>query len=350
MKPKVFDSINNQIGILENATQIGYRKKFNDLWTASFKLPARDPKNTLCQIMNVVEIFDGNLSVGKYRIIGSSMTSMTEYGAFIEYQCEHVVAFLMGDFIYSQYYQRSMTPPQVLNSLLTNMQSDIASDDSRKRWVLGECDFSTLTYRMSYSFTEMNLLESVFSVPKMIVSVPWQFVYDTDVFPWVLALKQIDSNVNCEIRRGRNLVNIKREVDGSKLCNRMYVLGENGGGVGPIVDQDSIDQYGIATSKVTIKNTGDTDSLRAAGQQALEAYSQPIITYAAEAVDLWKETGREYDRFDEGKVVRIVDPVVNVDIAARIIEVYKPDIDGDPLRVELTISNIGNRYWSLYER
>lgn len=359
MKPKVYDHKNNLLGVLENATQIGYRKKFNDLWTASFKLPSTDPKcETLCQMMNVVEIFDGETSIGKFRIIGSSKSSLTDYSSMIEFNCEHVIAFLMGDYIYSAYGQSNLKVGQVINNLLTIMQTPY-DDQNNRRWVFDadHSDFTSNADKKYYNFTEVNVLDAVFTVPKSITTGEWHFEYDLSSWPWKLSIKKLDTSIGCEIRRGRNLVDISREIDTTKLCNKLYVFGENGGSIASvndnkeyIIDQDSIDQYGVATNLTRLSCLGNSQSLKDAGQQVLDVYCQPIISYEAEAVDLWKETGREYDRFDEGKVVRIVDPVVNVDIAARIIEVYKPDIDGDPLRVELTISNIGNRYWSLYER
>ena len=359
MKPRVYDNRNNLLGVLENATQIGYRKKFNDLWTASFKLPSTDPKcESLCTMMNVVEIFDGDTSIGKFRIIGASKSSLTDYGSMIEYQCEHIIAFLMGDYIYSQYGQANLKVGQVINNLLTIMQTPY-DDQNNRRWVFDadHSDFTSNADKKYYSFTDIHVFDAVFAVPKSITTGQWHFEYDTAAWPWSLSIKKLGTDIECEVRRGRNLVNITREIDSSKLCNKLYVFGENGGSIASvndnkeyIVDQDSIDQYGVNTSKTSIACTGNSQSLKDAGQQVLETYSQPIITYSVEAVDRWKETGREYDRFDEGKNVRIVDPVVDVDIVARIIEVHKPDVDDDPLHVELTISNIGNRYWSLYER
>ena len=96
MKPRVYNKNMELIGVLENATEVGYTRKFNDLYIASFKLPVDDPKNALCEAYNIVDIFDGDVSKGKYRILESPDSDLTSDGAYIEYTCEHVIAFLLN--------------------------------------------------------------------------------------------------------------------------------------------------------------------------------------------------------------------------------------------------------------
>lgn len=48
MHPKVYDLNLNLVAILENAFNIGYEIRLNELWTAHFSLPADDQKLTEC--------------------------------------------------------------------------------------------------------------------------------------------------------------------------------------------------------------------------------------------------------------------------------------------------------------
>ena len=65
----------------------------NSLWTASFSLPADDPKNIYCQPFNFVEIYDNKKRVEIFRIIGEDLTRSNI--TTIYYECEHVLATLL---------------------------------------------------------------------------------------------------------------------------------------------------------------------------------------------------------------------------------------------------------------
>ena len=354
MKPRVYDNKGHLIGILENAVEITYSKKFNDLWTAGFKLPVPDPKNALCQMMNLVEIYDGERSMGLYRIVEAPSTSLTEFGSYVEYSLEHVITFLMGDFIYTQSMSGNTTVKNAILHLLGKQTPITVDGTSLVRWQLGECDYTETKF---YQFEETNLLKALFDVPLQITDSVWHYEYDTSALPWTMDMKGLTNAINCEIRYGKNLVDIERQIDASKLVNRLYVFGPNGETISSvnsgqlyIDDAESIAQYGVFAGEYKSETTGSAQALKDDGLQALAAYSQPVISYSVKAIDTYLETGRERDRFDEGKVARIVATNQDIDIVARIIEVTKNDVDGDPLAVDLTIANIGNRFWRLYDR
>ena len=48
----------NPIATLENATEIGYEKVTNDLWTAHFTMPEQDPDNKYITPRHFVEVYD----------------------------------------------------------------------------------------------------------------------------------------------------------------------------------------------------------------------------------------------------------------------------------------------------
>ena len=57
----VYDQDGKLLAVLENAGDVGFELKHNDLWTGSFTLPAGDPKNAFCQAHNLVRLPDGTL-------------------------------------------------------------------------------------------------------------------------------------------------------------------------------------------------------------------------------------------------------------------------------------------------
>lgn len=86
-----------RIGTIRHASKVGYKRMFNDLHTASFEIPADDDAdNDLCETVHgIVDIVDGDKSVGKYRICDQPESDITGEGEFIQYELEHVIAFCL---------------------------------------------------------------------------------------------------------------------------------------------------------------------------------------------------------------------------------------------------------------
>ena len=94
-KPQIFNRDMKRLAYLDNALAVGYGLETNSLWTATFTLPADDPKNAYCTPLNFVEIFDGDERIDLFRIIGEDMERSN--GATRYYDCEHVLATLLSD-------------------------------------------------------------------------------------------------------------------------------------------------------------------------------------------------------------------------------------------------------------
>lgn len=341
MKPRIYDKSMNLIGVLQNATEVGYKHKNNDLYTAKFKLPVNDAKNELCNTFSIVDIFDGDESKGKYRILDMPDADVTSEGAFNEYSCEHVIAFLLNDVI-DGYLELGGTGVSTATVIIA-----ILAKQTVQRWKLGRCDFD---YQFQYSWENTNLLEALFSIPTCFED-KYRWTYDTSSYPWTINLIRQGSERDCEIRRKRNMNAIKRKMDSSRLCTRLYCKG-SGEGVNqltiaevndgkPYIDADAatIAKYGILCSHYIDLTCTDASTLLAKGKQILKEIKAPVFTYTASAIDLYKATGYSWDKFDEGKNVRVVDEEKALDIDAMIIEVSKNDVDGKPLDMSITISS-----------
>ena len=122
----------------------------NSLWTATFTLPADDPKNAYCAPLNFVEIFDGDERIDLFRIIGEDMERSN--GATRYYDCEHVLATLLSDVLF-QYHQcggSGVKTADVLNYILARQ--------TRQNWKLGACDFKRY---FEYNWENSTLLSAV---------------------------------------------------------------------------------------------------------------------------------------------------------------------------------------------
>lgn len=340
MKPRIYDKSMNLIGVLQNATEVGYRHKFNDLYTAKFKLPVSDPKNSLCETYNIVDIFDGDESKGKYRILEEPESDVTSDSTFIEYSLEHVITFLINDVIdgYLELGGYNFRTRAVLEYILNKQ--------TVKRWQLGTCDFDR---QFQYSWENTSLMDALFSVPTCFDE-DYHWEYDTSSYPWTIHLKRTSTDRSCEIRRKRNMKFIKRHIDGSKLCTRLYCKGYGEGvnqltvaevnnGLPYIQDAAAVAKYGILSSHWIDRRFTHAETLYARGLAILNELKNPAISYTASAVDLSKVTGQEWDKFDEGKYVHMIDEERNIDVDAMIIETGKDDVDGRPLEMSITICN-----------
>ena len=184
MRIPIYNRDMTRIGTIRHASKVGYKRMFNDLHTASFEIPADDDAdNDLCETVHgIVDIVDGDKSVGKYRICDQPESDITGEGEFIQYELEHVIAFLFDDRIdgYLEMGGTGVYTEDIIRHLL--------SLQTVKRWQLGRCDFR---YQFQYSWEKEDLLNALFSIPKCFDS-DYHWTYDTDSYPWTIPLVRAD--------------------------------------------------------------------------------------------------------------------------------------------------------------
>ncbi|MBQ8092364.1 MAG: phage tail protein [Clostridia bacterium] len=353
-KPVVYDRNMNRLGTLQRAMDIGFVHVFNDLWQASFSLPVRDAGNLLCQgVHTIVDIPDGRKSAGKYRISSEPESALRTEDAKHAYTLEHVLAFLLDDRLngYVELGGSGVTTEMVIRRLL--------DFQSVRRWQLGTCAFS---YQFQYAWENEDLLSALFSIPRCLDE-PYHWVYDTDTYPFTIHLLRGEAEPACGLRFGRNERGIRRGRDLSTLCTRLYCLG-SGEGVNqtgirdaagnsshlPYIESANIDRYGVIARHLIDPAIQDPDVLYEKGKAYLHALEEPKVTYTIEALDLFRRTGLDWDRLEEGRVIRITDPGMDIDTAATIIEYRKTDVDGAPLEATVTLANRTEDVSAMLER
>lgn len=337
--PQVFDREMHRLCYLQNAFDVGYTLPLNELWTATFSLPADDPKNGFCAGRNYVEIYDGERRIGLFRIIGADLSRSDT--AAIVYNCEHVLATLLDDVLF-QYHQTTLvdarTTIQVLQYILAQQTSE--------RWVLGGCDF---TRRFEYNFENENLLSSLFSVPRCFDE-EYRWEWNTESAPWRLYLRAANTELKSEIRYQKNMTEITRAIDYSPQANRIYALGYGEGdnqltirdvnqNTPYVEDAASQQEYGLVASILADTRFEHPDTLKAYAQALLRQYKDPYITYTASALDLFRLNGDDFCKFAPGDVIRVIDTVDNIVVNTRIVQVEKTDVRGDPGAVNITLAN-----------
>lgn len=335
---RILNAERKPVAILENAYAIGYERNINGLWNAGFSLPLDDPKNEQCKPFNYVELTDvDGAYIGLFRIVPVKTRKLATINE-ISYYLEHVLASLLNDVLF-MYHQRS-------NFTTRSNIEYILSQQTTKHWRLGEVDF---TRYFHYKWENENgLLGALFSITEPFDE-PFEWTWDTQSYPWTLNLVTPSDKPTAEIRYGKNLAEIEREVDPSNIVNRLYPLGygegvnqlniRNVNGGQPYIDNAaSIAEYGLQSYVWVDRRFEDEESLYASAQAFLDEWSVPIVSYRVKAVDLSSLTGLSIDEFTVGKVVRVVDPEIGT-FNARIVAEDKQNMLGEPYDINLTLSN-----------
>ncbi len=335
--PIVYDLDFKKIAILEHATRIGYERPYNGLWTASFGLPADDPKNALCRVLRYVEIFDNTL-LGLFRIL--PITKIRQNETYVHYSLEHVFATLMDSTLF-RYHEIGGT-----GTYTAEVLQYILSKQDVVRWQLGQVDFNR---QFQYSWENENLLAALLSVPKPFDE-DYRWTWATETYPWTLNLLKADNELGPEVRFSRNLKDLEYTEDPTNLCTRLYVLGQ-GEGVNqlgiekvnptgkPYVDADTIHQYGLVSKTWVDRRYEDEESLFESAKAALEQLKVPRTEISVSGADIYALTNNPIDQFVLGRPLKIIDIDLSVQHTSRVVKLSKGDVLGDPGNINIEIAN-----------
>lgn len=333
---KIYSQNMKELARLENAYDISYDLKLNELWTCKFKLPRDDKKTKYCEIFNFVELFDGDDRVELFRILPNVLTR--EETPYIEYECEHVLATLLDDvmFKYHQIGNVGIYTDRVIRYVLDRQ--------AVKRWQLIQCDFKR---QFEYKWENENLLAALFSIPKPFVD-KYKWEFDTTSYPWGLSLKKLDEKYKADIQYRKNMQNIEKTVDPTNLVTRVYPLGYGEGdnqldiksvNGGKDYLEKNVSKYGLKSTILVDRRFESPETLKEYAQMVLNDLSEPHVSYKIKAVDLSISQPKKYPKFRPGDYILIRDIEDEINIKVPIVSVSKPDIRGNPFEINLEIAN-----------
>lgn len=335
---RVYDQRMKKLAYLQNAYNINYELTLNELWYASFTLPADDPKNIYCQPFNYVEIFDGKERIELFRIMPSRLTRNTK--GDIVYQCEHVLATLLDDvlFKYHQIGGTGIRTAQVIRYILDHQLTP--------RWQLGDCEFER---QFEYKWENENLLAALFSVPQPFDE-KYRWEFDTMGSIWRIYLRKLPAKFKADIVYRKNMVEIQKEVDPTSIVTRLYCLGYGEGdnqlgiesvnnGLPYLQANGEATTWGIKSSILVDRRFENPETLKAYGQALLNELKNPYKSYSVQAVDLHRKSPDKYEQFFPGDIVRIIDKEDNIIEDLPIVKVSKSDITGNPGDIRIEIAN-----------
>ncbi|MCU5339275.1 phage tail protein [Bacillus cereus] len=327
---------------LENAFKISYEQQFNSIWTAAFSLPLNDLKDEEISAFDFLELFDNGKRIGMFRILPKE-TVKNENTKTVTYKCEHVLATLLSDVLFRYHQLSNYTTKDVLEYLLSQQET--------KHWKLGKCEF---TRYFHYSWEHENtILGPLFSVPKPFDE-PYEWTWDDSVgnYPWTLNLVKVSNEITGEIRYRKNLKGIRKEEDPTDIITRLYCLGY-GEGVNqldiskvnptgkPYIEAPKhiIDKYGIHKYIWADKRFENVDTLFSSGQAMLNKKCIPKVSYSVESIDYELIDPYKLEKYEVGKLIRINDEELGIEVDVRLMKKSKSDVTGNPLNMSLVIGD-----------
>jgi len=308
MRPLAVYSGNNlkRKAYLENAYNIKVEKKINSIWTASFSLPYSDKKREYIEPFDLIEIWDkdsyGNhIYVGLFRVLPIT-ESPVGTNANVQYELEHVISTLLDDIMLGWHEIGN------LGVYTSNVIAYILSNQTKKRWTLGECKFS---HQYLYGWQDENLLSALYSVVNPFSETNYYWTYDTLQYPWTLNLEMVNPAPVIDIRNRKNIYGIQRISDPTNLTTRLYCYGSGEGdnklsiskinnGV-PYLESPNVGVYGVITQIWTDERYTSEASLKSAGEAMLKKLEAPVVTYE---IDI--KTFAETSSLSIGDTVRVV--------------------------------------------
>ena len=151
-----------------------------------------------------------------------------------------------------------------------------------------------------------------------------------------------------QIRYGKNLLGIEREVNYNQLFNRIYAYGYNATtGVRIKLSTVQTNDYvedttsqttwgGIYIGSFVNFSITSAATLLSWASELLADYSAPVISYRINSIDLSAHTGFTFEALQLGSTVTVIDEDLGIDIEAIVVKIEHPDLlNPQEMRVEL---------------
>lgn len=247
---------------------------------------------------------------------------------------EHVISVLKDRILFGEIKASTITGnPSATTCTARQAVTYILSQQSD--WTLGDFDYDSVSN--PYKFDGDNLFDALETVSRTLTDAWW--TYDMSVYPFRLNIIQLDADVDSELRAGRNLRTISRNIDRSGMYTRFYPIGKDDLHVSGDYVEKNVSTYGVISKVETDTSLTTAAELTAWANERLEAHAQPVVTIQAEGLELSRETGENLDALTIGRICRVPLPEYGTTIQERIIEKTYNDKLREPENVRITMAN-----------
>lgn len=306
--------------------KLALHQRLSGLSTAEMILP---PQETDVHVRDLIELYDENGSIGVYRV-----TKVTADAAFQRtVRLEHALGVL----------QDSVMPAQGFMCSVSEALTRLLDCQTIPLWTTGAVE-TPEDLTVIFATECVSLLDAVTALLGMLPE-GYALDFDFTLTPWQLHIRALDASF-CEGRLSRNLLSVRHQVDGSRLCTRVYPFGaeiETGRiSLVPMTGSDHMDspvQTEVISRTIQSDLIFDAPTLSDVARMYLDRHSEPDVTTVVSALDLYAATGEPLDRFQLGKSFRLCLPETGLTVSHRIVAIDKPDVIGDPGHAVVTLSN-----------
>ena len=247
---------------------------------------------------------------------------------------EHVVQCLKDMILFGEAKPATITGKKGATSC-TARQAAAYAMGKQSDWKLGDVEVNPTR---GYSFNGENVFAALEMVTSSLDSVQWE--YDLTAYPFTLHIRKQPEDVASEMRMHRNVTNLKRRTDKSRMYTRIYPVGKNNlhlSGSGYLSKNESI--WGTVCKPETDSTIETVAELKAWAQDRLNRHCEPLITVTVTGLDLSRSTGEKLDKITLGRRCRLPLPDKGITITARVTKLNWGDKIKKPEEITVTMAN-----------
>ena len=201
-------------------------------------------------------------------------------------------------------------------------------------WQLGALEVNN---SLPYEFETLSVYDAIESVTDTLEGVYWE--YDLTQHPFVLNVRLLEMDPDCEMREGRNLSTLKRSVSRTGMYTRIYPIGENDLHIPGDYISNNEEIYGRIDKVVTDSTKTTIENLGAWAHGLLMHNSDPDVTITISGLELSESTGEPMDRLRLNRFCRCPLPEYATTIIERITKLVWKDLIKDRESVTVTLAN-----------
>ena len=248
-------------------------------------------------------------------------------------QLEHVVSLLRDRIMFGE-----VTPAMITGTLgattCTAEQAVAYILNQTPDWTLGAVGYNVSN---PYKFDGDSLFDALETVTESLEDAVWS--YDLTVYPFKLYINPADSNVDSELRAGRNLRAITKTIDRSGMYTRFYPIGADDLHIDGDYVSKNTSTYGVIEHVETDSSIDTKAELTRWANERLNKHAEPVVTIDVEGLELADATGVPLDSFTICKKCRVPLPEFSTTILERIAALNYPDKINQKEAVRITLSN-----------
>jgi hypothetical protein len=203
--PRLLDASQQEKARLQPA-KLSLHLRLTGLSTAEMLLPPDAPDIAL---RDLIELYDEPGSVGIFRVTAME----TDEQGLRKVQLTHGLCTLADSIIPAQGFMHSV--PEALDALLACQTVPL--------WIAGDVETPadlTVIFATEYA----SLLDALNALLGMLPE-GYTLDFDQTLTPWRLHIRRMTDVPFCEGRLSRNVSSVRHQVDGSRLCTRVYPFG-----------------------------------------------------------------------------------------------------------------------------